>query len=143
MVIPLSSDEASENEEITICSDGEYLFGGTRIDVSTVDMTEDFPLRQPQGRIALDADKVTFPLVLRRWRAGDWFRPLGIRGRKKLSDWFTDKKYDIAAKDASIILASLDGDMDSSHILAVLGERIDDSVRITDETAKVLLISRL
>lgn len=143
VVIPLSSDEASENEEITICSDGEYLFGGTRIGVSTVDMTEDFPLRQPQGRIALDADKVTFPLVLRRWRAGDWFRPLGMRGRKKLSDWFTDKKYDIAAKDASIILASLDGDIDSSHILAVLGEIIDDSVRITDETAKVLLISRL
>ncbi|MGM9749016.1 MAG: tRNA lysidine(34) synthetase TilS [Candidatus Cryptobacteroides sp.] len=143
VVIPLSSDKSIEDEEIAICSDGEYSFGGTRIVVSTVDMAEDFPLQQPQGRIALDADKVAFPIFLRHWRPGDWFRPLGMKGRKKLSDWFTDKKYNIAAKDASIILASLDGDSDSSHILAVLGERIDDSVRITDGTVKILLISRL
>lgn len=137
-------DMQDEASELTVDGEGNYEFNGVLIKVEIVRRTADFPLRQTGGRIAMDASSVPMPFVLRRRRDGDWFRPLGMRGRKKLSDWFTDRKYDIAAKDASIILSALGGETgNSSHILAVLGGTVDDSVRINDDTDRILLISRL
>ncbi|MGN1211164.1 MAG: tRNA lysidine(34) synthetase TilS [Candidatus Cryptobacteroides sp.] len=137
-------DLQKEVSELTVDGEGEYVFNGALLQVEIVRRTADFPLRQEGGRIAMDASAVPMPFVLRCRRDGDWFRPLGMKGRKKLSDWFTDRKYDIAAKDASIVLSALGGETgSSSHILAILGGTIDDSVRITDDTDRILLISKL
>jgi tRNA(Ile)-lysidine synthase len=77
---------------------------------------------------------VDFPLVLRHWRQGDTFRPLGIKVFKKLSDFFTDLKLSIADKEEVWVLLSGD------DILWVAGLRIDDRYKITNRTKKILEI---
>ena len=81
-----------------------------------------------------DADSVDFPLILRRWRQGDTFRPLGMKGFKKLSDFFTDQKLSIADKEEVWVLQSGD------DIMWVAGMRIDDRFRITPRTKNILEI---
>jgi tRNA(Ile)-lysidine synthetase-like protein len=56
----------------------------------------------------LDADKLQYPLTLRRWQKGDWFIPFGMKGRKKLSDFFADKKMNLIDKEQVWLLASGD-----------------------------------
>jgi tRNA(Ile)-lysidine synthase len=82
----------------------------------------------------LDAEKVDFPVTLRRWTHGDFFYPLGMSSRKKLSDYFIDRKYSVPEKERQLILES-DG-----KIIWVIGERIDNRFRITDTTKKALII---
>ena len=103
----------------------------------------------------MDADKATFPLVVRSWQEGDWMRPLGCHGRKKISDLFTDLKFSLPKKRQALFLASDQTQADSehqsaqgsdpaaSHVLALIGHRIDDSVRITPTTKHILRLTLL
>ena len=66
--------------------------------------------------------------------------PLGMRGRKKISDLFTDLKYDISDKrQAAMLVADPDGGS-GQRVAAVLGVRQDDSMKVTDSTEKVIRI---
>lgn len=83
---------------------------------------------------ALDYDKLIFPLEIRRWKVGDRFRPLGMKGEKKLSDFFIDKKLSIAEKENTWVLCS------AKKIVWVLGLRIDDYYKVTASTKKIYLV---
>lgn len=85
--------------------------------------------------VKLDADKVTFPLVWRKWKAGDVFYPLGMEHRKKVSDFLIDKKVSVSDKDAVTVLES------KGEIIWVVGYRIDNRYKITDQTQSVLVLS--
>lgn len=87
-------------------------------------------------RMHLDASKIAFPLTLRHWRAGDTFRPLGMRGSKKLSDFFVDCKMSIPQKDAATVLEDGGG-----RIVCIVGMRIDDRYKLTDATRRVLEVT--
>lgn len=67
---------------------------------------QEVPEAYNDGHILLDLDKLQFPLEIRRWTEGDSFRPLGMNGQKKLSDYFTDKKLSALDKRNSIVLVS-------------------------------------
>lgn len=77
----------------------------------------------------LDLHKLTFPLKLRHWKKGDWFIPFGMKGKKKLSDFFSDKKYSLFDKEKCWLLVD-----DTDAVVWVVGERIDNRFRITDAT---------
>ena len=79
----------------------------------------------------LDADKLQYPLKLRRWQQGDWFIPFGMKGRKKLSDFFVDKKFTMNDKEQLWLLTSGD------DIVWVVGHRVDARYAITEKTKKV------
>ena len=81
----------------------------------------------------LDFDKLKFPLVLRKWKKGDKFMPLGMQTFKKLSDFFIDKKYSLIAKQQQWILCSAD------DIIWIVGDRIDDRFKITTQTKNVYI----
>jgi tRNA(Ile)-lysidine synthase len=81
-----------------------------------------------------DAEKVHFPLKLRKWKDGDWFVPFGMKGRKKLSDYFTDCKFDLLEKENQWILES-DG-----QIIWIVGKRNDERFKVSDHTDNVLMI---
>lgn len=119
----------------TVPGPGTYFCGATAVTVSRGPVPAS--VRCPAGTVLLDADRVPFPLTLRRWRAGDWLRPLGLDGRKKVSDLFTDLHLNLLDKEKAIVLVQDDG----SHVLSVLGLRIDDSVKVTGQTQSVLRIS--
>ena len=83
----------------------------------------------------LDSDKLQFPLLLRKWKHGDRFRPLGMHGMKKLSDFFSDNKLSLIEKEKSWVLVS------GEQIAWIVGMRIDDRFKITDKTRKVIRYS--
>ena len=94
-------------------------------------------VRQPEGMLILDADKAG-KLVEGCWESGDWIKPLGAPGRKKMQDWFTD--HHIPA-DEKPFIKLLKKAGDPHHVLAVAGYCIDHSVRVTKSTRRILRIS--
>ena len=124
--------------------EGSYRCNGTSFSVSVTDRACIASLKQPSGTLLFDASLLKFPFVCRVWRDGDWFVPFGMKGRKKVSDFFTDLKYDFFRKQSAVMVADTsDPESDGHRVAAVLGERIDDRYRITDATAKVLVLRRL
>lgn len=74
---------------------------------------------QPEFQISLDLSKIEFPLILRTWKDGDYFYPEGMRGKKKLKDYYRDSKFSIPEKEQQWILT------DKNHILWIIGKRKD------------------
>lgn len=92
----------------------------------------------PMGKASiacLDMEKLKFPLTLRKWQKGDWFMPLGMKGKKKLSDFFIDLKMSLADKEKTWLLLSGD------DIVWVIGKRIDNRFRITAKTKNAYLVT--
>lgn len=81
---------------------------------------------------SLDGDKLQFPLLLRPWKHGDKFYPLGMKNMKKLSDFFTDAKLSIIEKERCHVLVS------DEQIVWIAGRRIDDRYKITEKTKSVV-----
>lgn len=96
-------------------------------------------LRRPAGTIIFDSDRLPDDAVLRCWIAGDWFIPLGMRGKKKLSDFFKDLHLTPVEKERVIVLAPADSD--DRHIYAVIGYRIDERIKVTPKTSEVTSIT--
>lgn len=82
----------------------------------------------------IDKDKVEFPLLIRKWKAGDYFQPLGMTGFKKLSDFFIDEKFPLHKKENAWLLCS------GPKVVWVIGHRLDNRFKITPETKRVLKI---
>ena len=95
------------------------------------------PVKQPEGMLILDADKAG-ELLEGRWETGDWIRPLGAPGRKKMQDWFTDHHIPVDEKPFVPLYKSA---KDPHHVLAIAGRCIDHSVRVTAATRRILRIS--
>ena len=106
---------------VLVDKEGEYLLDGIRFVVDRVEVEDP---RQPEGTTVVALD---FPFTVRRWTAGDWMRPLGMDGgRKKLSDMFGDLGFTPSRKEKALVIAD-----EGSHVLALLGYRVDQSVAVT------------
>ena len=141
---PLSfrPSEASGEIFIPVRLAGTYHINGSRVMVETLPWTPDMPLKQPAGTLIFDADKLKFPFVLRKWRAGDWMIPFGMKGRKKLSDLFADLKYGHFEKESALVVVDCRGDMaEQQHVAAALPVRMDDHYKVTEDTTRIIRIS--
>ncbi|UCG32513.1 MAG: tRNA lysidine(34) synthetase TilS [Phycisphaerales bacterium] len=87
------------------------------------------------GQERLDFDRLTLPLVVRGARAGDRFVPLGAPGHKKVADFFVDQKIPPQQRRRTPILC------DRSGPLWVIPYRIDERVKVTDRTTRLLMVA--
>ena len=121
---------------------GAYHCNGRRFVVEVLLWSAEMPLQQPACTLIFDADKLKFPFVCRGWRSGDWMIPLGMKGKKKLSDMFTDLKYSYQDKENALVLVDCTGDRaEKQHVAALLGVRIDDHYKVSDRTTSIIRIT--
>ncbi len=85
--------------------------------------------------IYLDSEKLHFPLKIRKWKEGDGFQPFGFEGNKKLSKFFKDEKISLIQKGKTWLLLS------DEEIVWVIGLRMDNRFRVTENTKKILKIT--
>jgi tRNA(Ile)-lysidine synthase len=99
-----------------------------------VDHTETFHIPNDRNIACLDLKKLYFPLMLRHWRSGDYFQPLGMQGMKKISDYLIDMKVSLPDKERTWLLTS------GSKIAWIIGHRIDDRFKVRPETRQILMM---
>ena len=99
------------------------------------ELTPPFNLTKSDPNIAfIDADKLTAPLTLRQKQTGDFFYPIGLGVKKKLSKFFIDEKYSQVARENQWLLCS------GEDIVWVIGKRLDDRFKITENTQRILKV---
>lgn len=121
-------DPAPFEQEIQIGQ--EYDLGAFRFAAHPLDRVPS-GFHHQEGAEIVDADKLG-RLVLRSWKEGDWFMPLGMIGRKKLSDYFVNEKVPKVEKHSTPILES-DG-----AVVWVCGHRLDRRFSISDSTKRAM-----
>ena len=133
-LVLLPRDQEEENRNYYIEHGINQLTQPLALTLAEYEKTEPFELRRPAHIGLFDADLMQYPLTLRHWQEGDQFKPLGMNGFKKLSDYFIDKKIRRDQKEQMWILLS------GNDIIWVVGERLDDRYKITQKTRRILEI---
>ncbi len=135
--------ESRNNGIMPVRGAGTYHFNGRTFVVEVLPWTSDMPLKQPSGTLIMDASKLRFPFVLQAWRPGDWLIPLGMRGKKKVSDLFTDLKYTSLQKKSAVVLVDTvtPGLAESQHIAGLVCLRLDDRYKIGSKTESIIRIT--
>jgi tRNA(Ile)-lysidine synthase len=141
LVLTKASPFKSEPFHWAILDSGSYSFPGFKVNIHFRDRIPGEPetacSQTEEGSCVfyvMDADKVLWPLAVRSWNPGDRFRPLGLHGSKKVQDFFTDSKIPRTERAHVPLL------WDQEKICVILGRRMDDRVKITPETKRLLVV---
>lgn len=131
--IIVAPNNFQESDHIIIEGDGRWLFADGELQVKLL-QTSNFKLQTENTIANLDADKISFPLLLRKWKQGDYFYPLGMNKKKKLARFFIDNKLSKPGKEKIWVLEM------NKKIIWIIGMRIDDRFKITTQTKNILNI---
>jgi len=112
--------------------DKEINFGNYKLNL----LHDDSPLiiKDNPMAVSVDAALLVYPLTLRAWQQSDFFYPLGMKTRKKLSDFFIQQKIPLHEKSRIPLLVNGNGD-----ILWIGGQRLSDLYKVNDNTKKVTI----
>lgn len=132
----------SPTHKVTIERDGVELTPICQHDNTQVELVyeqhpndDNFVIDKSPEVAQLDYDKLTFPLKLRMWQAGDRFYPLGMKGSRLISDFLKDLKLTTRQKEECQVLTTA-----KDEIVWVVGRRVDERFKVTDKTKSILKI---
>jgi len=132
LITPL---EAEEHKRYNFDLSDGGLREPVKLDLTVVPLDESFTIPNSPDVASIDYDMVEFPLILRKWQAGDYFKPLGMGHYKKLSDYLIDRKYSLVDKEQTWLLTS------GERIVWIVGDRLDDRFKISTTTKQVVLVT--
>ena len=134
LLTDIDSKRIKEKEKIYEVSEKDRIveIEGFKLEVSDVKTVS--IEGKTQNVAFIDRDKLKFPLIVRKWKKGDYFYPSGMQGKKKLSKFFIDNKMSVLQKEKIWLLCS------SNEIIWVIGKRLDDRYKAIVTTQNILKI---
>jgi tRNA(Ile)-lysidine synthase len=137
IIEPIAQDDPCE---VSIEKGAHKVYAGnSAYYMEHIDIDHVETLATPENIALIDADSLTYPLVLRRWREGDRFVPIGMTGSKKVSDYLVDAKVSIPEKQRQFVLVN---GGEEGEIVWLVGRRLHDRFKITPRTENVLKITK-
>jgi tRNA(Ile)-lysidine synthase len=130
----ITAKDSFNGSEVNIEKNTVLIDYPVRLHFKTIEISEGFSIPGERSMAALDADKLTYPLLLRTWKEGDRFRPLGLKGSKKVSDFLINIKLPVPDKKHVWILES------AGEIVWLVNLRIDERFKVSEKTQRVLMI---
>jgi len=128
----LQEMKTSEDVIFSIAEETRAIEYPLKLEIEQVD---NYEKANKPNILYVDKKTLKYPLVLRKWKEGDYFYPLGMNGKKKVSKFFKDEKMDMISKEKQWLLCSDD------KIVWIPGKRADDRFKITAATKTILKIT--
>jgi tRNA(Ile)-lysidine synthase len=129
----LSKEQSEAEQQVSINSiDREVNYGNYRLNI----LHDDSPLiiKDNPLAVSVDTEKLIYPLTVRNWQQSDYFYPLGMKTKKKLSDFFINQKIPLNQKKQIPLLVNGNGD-----IVWIAGYRPDNRYKVSTKTKKVTI----
>lgn len=135
IISPIISTEASN---ILIEEDDKKVaFNEGQLVIEFHELSANFKIPSEKNIAVANRGEITFPLLLRKWKQGDYFYPLGMKKKKKLSRFFIDQKLSKTEKENIWVVEM------NKKIVWIVGHRIDDRFKITLSTKSILKLTFL
>lgn len=129
----ISKIEVTTFHQLIEKASGVYELPNGKLEIETISNSNKINFDSTHYQY-LDGDQIQFPLIVRPWQTGDYFYPFGLNKKKKLSDYFSDKKMSLVNKERQPLLQS------ANHIVTLPGLTIDHRFQVKPTTKKVLKI---
>jgi len=129
LILTPSSKQINYKTEIQL--DTKKITEPLNLSFEIIFNVNEFDFTKEKEEFFFDLDSLSFPLIIRNWKPGDWFIPFGMKGKKKVSDFLVDQKVPLHQKEGVFVLES------AGSIICILGYRIDERYRITKQTKTV------
>ena len=105
-----------------------------RLVTEVYDYTPEFIIPKDKKTACFDADKMDAAWCIRKWKQGDVFIPFGMIGKKRVSDYLTDRKFSLSDKKKQWVLCC------GERIAWLIGERTDNRFKVSDNTKRIMII---
>jgi tRNA(Ile)-lysidine synthase len=126
-------NDSGADEQWVEAGEQRVVFAGGKLEMKMTDLLID-PSTVSSETALLDAAELTYPLLLRKWRSGDYFYPLGLNKKKKIARFLIDQKLSLIEKEKVWVLES------AQRIVWVVGHRIDHRFRVKGSTRSIIKI---
>lgn len=131
--------DKEEGRQMRIPEAGTYVFTELcKLKIEQKEINENYTISRSSDKVCLDAQKVKFPLMIRRVARGDRFVPFGMKGSKLVSDFLTDQKVALPLKRRQLVVTDA-----CDNILWVVGKRLDGRFAVSPCSKSVVEISLL
>ena len=135
MIVPNNQQEAiniqiEEQDKSVHVSKGKLM-------IKKIVADSNYTIPTESAIACIDAKEVKFPLLLRPWKQGDYFYPLGMTKKKKLSRFFIDQKLSLTDKENTMVIES------EGKIIWIVGKRIDNRFKVTPNSKNLIEIKYL
>ncbi len=139
LILTPSEEKKTDNLCFEIPTTGTYTVANSQINIELFENTEgrynDILKSNNKSTGYFDAEKAQFPIVIRAWQHGDYFYPLGMHGKKLVSDFFTDEKMSQSEKQKQLLFLS------NYEVMWLEGRRISENFKVEKNSSVILKIS--